>query len=68
MSELATLRAAHPSFGPVADTLVDLANDDTVSPQVYLRVCEAVFTVLNAWAESRIADAFTPPDPFSRKV
>lgn len=44
------LRAAHPSFNSVADTLLDLAADDSVSPQVYERVCDAVFTVLTAWA------------------
>lgn len=44
------LRAAHPSFNSVADTLLDLAADDSVSPQVYERICDAVFTVLMAWA------------------
>jgi hypothetical protein len=44
------LRAADPSFGSVADTLLALAGDDSVSPQVYERVCDAVFTVLMAWA------------------
>lgn len=47
---LAFLRAAHPSFASVADTLTDLAADDSVSPEVYDRVCDAVFTVLTAWA------------------
>ena len=47
---LAFLRATHPSFGSVADTLTDLAADDSVSPAVYDRVCDAVFTVLTAWA------------------
>jgi hypothetical protein len=31
--------------------LLDLAADDTVSPEVYEKVCRAVFSVLNAWAE-----------------
>lgn len=48
--DLAFLRVAHPSFVSVADTLVDLAADESVSPEVYDRVCEAVFTVLTAWA------------------
>jgi hypothetical protein len=46
---LQVLRAAHPSFEPVADTLVDLANDETVSPEVYTRMLDAVFIVLYAW-------------------
>lgn len=48
---IAIMRAADPSFGAVADTLLDLANDDTVSPEVYERVCAAVFVVLNAWSD-----------------
>ncbi len=38
-------------FSDVADVLLDLAADDTVSPEVYEKVCRAVFSVLNAWAE-----------------
>jgi len=49
-TELDVLRAADPAFGEVADTLVELANDRTVSPAVYDRVCAAVFAVLGAWA------------------
>ena len=37
-------------FSDCADTLLDLAADDSVSPEVYERVCDAVFSVLNAWA------------------
>jgi hypothetical protein len=48
---LAELRAADPRFEAVADTLLALTEDDSVSPAVYDRVCSAVFTVLDAWAE-----------------
>ena len=49
---LTMLRDAHPSFASVADMLVDLADDESVSPKVYDRVCDAVFTVLYAWLEA----------------
>ncbi len=38
-------------FVQVADLLLDLADDDTVSPEVYEKVCEVLFQVLNACAE-----------------
>lgn len=60
--DLETLRTAHPSFGKVADTLVKVADtlvalayDETVTPQVYDRVCDAIFTVLYAWSDVRAA-------------
>jgi hypothetical protein len=49
-------------FGSVAETLLDLADDPTVSPDVYEKVCEAVFTVLNAWAEERTRAQIGPGD------
>lgn len=37
-------------FGSVADTLLELAEDESVSIDVYEKVCAAVFAVLDAWA------------------
>lgn len=50
---LATLRFAHPSFGPVADMIVELADDPTVTPEVYEKVCRSTFVLLSAWADER---------------
>ena len=50
--EIETFRSAHPLFGSVADTLLELADDTTVTPAVYDRVCEAIFTVAHAWLEA----------------
>lgn len=72
MVGIAVLRDADPSFAEVADTLLDLAADDAVSPAVYDRVCLAVFTVLEAWATANMAatnilklcdDLYTSPGP-----
>ncbi len=40
-------------FGEVADILLALAADDAVSPEVYEKVCRAVFVVLEAWSDLR---------------
>lgn len=54
--ELAMLRhilvSSHPSFGRVDEILIGLAADESVSPAVFDRVCEALFVVLNAYAEA----------------
>lgn len=72
MDGIAVLREADPSFAEVADTLLDLAADDAVSPVIYDRVCSAVFTVLEAWATANMAasnilklcdDLYSSPGP-----
>lgn len=54
-ADLDVLREADESFGPVADLLLELAADASVSPVVYDRVAAAVFTVLEAWANANMA-------------
>lgn len=53
MEGITTLRNAHPAFGKVANLLLELAGDRDVSPELYLRICDSVFTVLNAWADQK---------------
>jgi hypothetical protein len=51
------LRRSHPSFVGIDAILMELAADESVSPRVFDRVCEALFTVLMAYAEVVNANA-----------
>ena len=52
-ADTSVLRGAREGFDEVADILEELADDPSVSPMVFDKVCRAVFTVLTAWVEDR---------------
>jgi len=50
---LAHMVEQEPRLELVADTLRNLALDDTVSPVVFAQVCAAIFRALDLWLEAR---------------
>lgn len=50
---LKMMRREDQRIGKAADVLEELAHDDSVTPYVYDRVCDAVFSVLDAYHDAR---------------